>query len=475
MDNSKNASVPDMDICAGDPIRMAGEIASRYIDDDIQNPVNPFRSPAELEASLDLDIREDGETVEQVMGALENLASATPRTTSTRFYNQLFSGRDPIATAADMLSPVINSSMYTFKAAGPMAMIERVVIGRMANALGFGEQAEGLFTPGGSISNLLALLIGRDMACPEFRNKGSMGKTMTCYASADAHYSIMKNAGIVGIGRENARKIPTDDAGRVRPDPLRQAIEDDLRDGCVPCCVIATAGTTVMGSFDPIVEMGKIAREFGIWFHVDASFGGAAVLSTKHSHLMEGVEQADSVAWNPHKVMGVPLSAAGFITREPEYLRRSLDETADYLFQADDDLYNPGTRSIQCGRRNDALKVWAAWKHHGDTGYCQRVEHLMELTQYCAQKIDDDNRFVLSCEPAYVNVCFEVNGKCSRSICDFLRERNEMLVGHAVVDGRRIIRVPIVNSALTRADIDEMLALILGAGELLPAGENAEK
>ncbi len=454
-----------------DPIAYAGEVALRYAQDGDRHPVAPYRLPNELESQLDLSIHEHGESAEQVMHALDQLANATPRSTSTRFCNQLFSGSDPIATAADMLVPVINTSLYTFKAAGPMTMIEQIVIARMANRLGFGstqDKPEGIFTPGGSISNLVAMLIARNQACPTLRNEGAPGTKITCYASTDAHYSIVKNAGILGMGRQSVRQIPTDPTGAMDLDILRQTLRDDLDAGHLPSAIIATAGTTVRGAFDPIDQIIPIARAFGIWVHVDACFGGAVALSPTHRHLLAGVELADSVAWNPHKLMGVPLSAAALITRESGYLGKHLDETADYLFQGDDDALNPGTRSIQCGRRNDALKVWAAWKHHGDTGYRDRIDHLMNIAQYAASIIRNNDALTLSCDPTYVNVCFEVLGKSSRAICDLLRERNELLVGHAEVDGRRVIRIPFVNGALTTDEVDTMLRLILRAAQDLP-------
>ncbi len=461
---------------SADPITHAGEIALRYAWNETHPPVTPYRLPDELESRLDLAICEEGEPTEQVMRALEELANATPRSTSTRFCNQLFSGSDPIATAADMLVPVINTSLYTFKAAGPMAMIEQIVIAKMADLLGFNgspNKPEGIFTPGGSISNLVAMLIARNKTCPTLRNEGSQDKQIICYASADAHYSIVKNAGILGMGRENVRQIPTDRSGAINLDTLRQTVRDDRNAGHLPSIIIATAGTTVRGAFDSIDQIIPIAREFGVWVHVDACFGGAASLSPTHCHLLNGVELADSVAWNPHKVMGVPLSAAALITRKSGYLSKNFDETADYLFQGDDDALNPGIRSIQCGRRNDALKVWAAWKHHGDIGYRDRIDHLMNIAQYAASAIKAHDALVLSCEPTYVNVCFEVVGKSSRAICDLLRERNELLVGHAEVDGRRVIRIPFVNGALTTDDVDEMLELIFNAAQKLPAGNNA--
>ncbi len=459
-----------------DPITHAGEIALRYTLGETQTPVAAYQLPNELESQLDLTICKEGESTDQVMRALEELANATPRSTSTRFCNQLFSGSDPIATAADMLVPVINTSLYTFKAAGPMAMIERIIIAKMAGLLGFNgspNKPEGIFTPGGSISNLVAMLIARNETCPTLRNEGSQGKRIICYASADAHYSIIKNAGILGMGRQNVRQIPTDNTGAMNLSILHQTVHDDLDAGHLPSMIIATAGTTVRGAFDSIDQIIPIAREFGVWVHVDACFGGAASLSPTHRHLLNGVELADSVAWNPHKVMGVPLSAATLITRKSGYLSKNFDETADYLFQGDDDALNPGTRSIQCGRRNDALKVWAAWKHHGDIGYRDRIDHLMSIAQYAASGIKAHDALILSCKPTYVNVCFEVVGKSSRAICDLLRERNELLVGHAEVDGRRVIRIPFVNGAITTDDADEMLELILNAAQTLPAGDNA--
>ena len=451
------------------------QIVDRYIRDDVDQPVNPYRTPEELKQLLELSLGEDGMPADRVMDALSDLAGATPRSTSTRFYNQLFSGREPIATAADMLVPVLNSSLYTFKAAGPMTIVEETVMERLAQKIGFAVPgAQGVFTPGGSISNMLGMMIARNEACPEIREEGSVGIRFMCYVSDDAHYSVSKNAGILGIGRSNVRRVGTNGTGEMRAELLSVMIAEDRAAGHVPGVIVATAGTTVLGAFDPIDAIADIARQEKIWLHVDASYGGAALMSPAHAGLMRGIHRADSVAWNQHKVMGVPLSAAAFLTRQSGQMRRCLDETADYLFQGDDDAYNPGTRSIQCGRRNDALKVWAEWKHRGDAGFRDRIEQLMGLAQHCARRVEDSDLMRLVIDPAYVNVCFEVIGKSSRDICDELRARNELLVGHAVVDGRRIIRVPLVNGDLTTGDVDEMLGLILNVATLLPDGENAQ-
>jgi glutamate/tyrosine decarboxylase-like PLP-dependent enzyme len=449
-------------------------IIRQHIQDDTDQPVNPYRTPEQLREHLDLALDHEGQSAEQVMDRLEEIAAATPRSTSKRFYNQLFGGRDLLPTAADMLAPVLNTSLYTFKASGPMAVMEEVVIRRMAEKIGFPVPgAEGTFTPGGSLSNLMGMLLARNQACPQAREHGMGGIRFVGYVSADCHYSVAKAAGIIGIGRSSIRKVPTNDIGEMRLDSLKALIAADRADGCLPGVIIATAGTTVRAAFDPIADIAKLARKEKIWLHVDASYGGSALLSPVHAHLMEGTQYADSVAWNPHKTMGVPVSCAAFITRQPELLRRSLDEAADYLFQGDADRYNPGTRSLQCGRRNDALKVWAVWKHLGDAGLRVRIERMISHAVHCAKRVKESDQMQLVLEPAYLNVCFEVIGTSSRQICEELRARNQLLVGHASVDGRTIIRVPFVNGGLTTDDVDEMLGLILEVAASLPAGDNA--
>src|SRR5690606_9625364 len=252
------------------------------------------------------------------------------------------------------------------KAAGVQVLIEREITSRMAQMAGFPD-GEGVFAPGGSMSNFAAMLIAREEKLPGTRERGvnatgaggagGNGGPAIVYTSADAHYSIAKSMNMLGLGRGNLRKVMTDADGRMDPADLRAQIESDRVAGFAPIMVIATAGTTVRGAFDPLPQLAEVAREFDLWLHVDGAFGTSVLLSDKHRHLMQGSELADSLVWDAHKVMGAPLTCSVARTKQRGLFEKHIGEDAEYLFQDDDAELNPGTRSLQCGRRNDALKL----------------------------------------------------------------------------------------------------------------------
>ncbi|MDQ7088855.1 MAG: aminotransferase class V-fold PLP-dependent enzyme [Acidobacteriota bacterium] len=409
-----------------------------------------------------------GRTLATVVAALDEVLSQTPSAASPRFLNQLFGGRDPAATLAEMLVPLTNTSMYTFKAAGIQILLEQAIVARMARCAGFPE-GEGTLTPGGSLSNMLALMIACNEALADTREHGVGGRAAAIYTSDQGHYSIRKNAGVLGLGRSAVREIPSDRRGRMRVDALRESLRQDRAAGILPLMITATAGTTVLGAFDPIADLAALAAEERVWLHVDGALGASALLSPRHRHLLDGLGGADSLTWNAHKMMGVPLSGSVLLLRRRGLLARHLSEQADYLFQADADTLNPGTRSIQCGRRNDALKLWAAWLYHGDEGYGRRIERLFALARHAARRLAGDPAFELLLEPESVNVCFRVRGHSSTAICEALDQRRLLKIGHGEVLGRRAIRLVCVNPDLGPSDIDAILDTILQVASTLPA------
>ncbi len=421
---------------------------------------------AALLGELDLEPGAEGVSDDELIARLGAVIEATPRTATRRFWNQLFGGRDEAALVGDIVASALNSSMYTYKVAGPHALIERVLTDRMAGAVGFAD-GEGLFAPGGSISNMCALVVARDRVRPEIAGGGSGGDRLGVYTSELCHYSIEKNAALLGIGRESVRRIATDERGRMVPSVLEQAIVEDTARGVVATMVVATAGTTVLGAFDPIEEIAEIAHKHGAWVHVDGAFGASVCLSPTKRELMRGAERADSVSWCAHKMMGTGLSCSVLLVREKGLLTKSFAQDASYLFQSGEDEYDFGTRSIQCGRRNDALKLWCAWVKQGDTGYAARIDRLFELAGVCVRMIEDDPDLVLKKQPESVNVCFTVRGASSDAVCERLLEEGLAVVGYALVDGEKVVRVPFVNPSMTEEDIATLLGDIkLVAGEL---------
>lgn len=448
------------------------EILRAHFEREEAEPVAPYASPADLERRIDLDPPEEGLDDDEVFARLEAVVRATPRTTTRRFHNQLFSGRDEFGSVGEMLAVFLNSSMYTFKAAGPQVMIERRLAAAMGRRVGYPD-AEGTFAPGGSLSNLSAMLLARNARRPQSREAGLDGRRLTFYASKVCHYSVPKAAGILGIGREQLRRIEIDGRGRMRGDALRDAVRRDLEAGHEPFLVIATSGTTVLGAFDPLDEIADVAGEFDLWMHVDGALGGSVAFSERHRRLLRGSERSDSFTWDAHKLLGLPLSCSAILTRERGPLRASLDEKATYLFQSDDDAYDLGRISLQCGRRNDALKLWAAWQHHGALGFGRRIDRLFELARHAADRVRAEPGWALTREPESVNVCFEVEGRRSRDICERLRREGRSLVGFGVVDGREVIRLAVVNGELEERDLDVFFDEVAEVATRAERGDNA--
>jgi sulfinoalanine decarboxylase/sulfinoalanine decarboxylase/aspartate 1-decarboxylase len=453
-------------------IPQVADIALEFLDREGGLPGGSQRDPALLARELDLALGEEGIAPDEVMERLRSVLRATPSSSSWRFVNQLFSGREPLAAAAEMLTAVPNNSMYTFKAAGAQVLVENEVLRHILAVTGFLE-GEGCFLPGGTLANMVALLLARNRAEPAARNDGASGRKLAIYASAESHYSIPRSAGILGIGRKHVRLVDVDYSGRMDPAALARAIDADRAAGITPAVVAATSGTTVRGSFDPIREIAAVAREAGAWLHVDGAFGGTVLLSETHRRLMDGLELADSFSWDPHKMMGLPLQCSALIVARRGELARSLDESADYLFQADDDHLNPGRRSLLCGRRNDALKLWAAWLHLGDAGWSTRVDRQMELAATAARMIAADPELELAETPQLINVCFEVRSRSSSAVCDRLDREGRLKIGHGIVRGRRKIRLVCANSDLTADHLGRILQEIKEAAAALPPGDNA--
>lgn len=459
-----------------DAFRRAHRLAERHIQREHDTPVAPFAPPAELAQRFDPSIPAKGLPIDRVFEELDRVLELTPRTTTTNFYNQLFAGRDPVAAAAETLTALLNTSMYTYKAAGPHAIIERSLTAHMASKLGLdsdNRQPEGVFCPGGSLANLAGMLMARDAKAPTARDNGLHNQRLTMYTSNLSHYSIPKNANILGLGRDHCRKVHTDNRGRIDPSALNHAIQHDLDNGFTPFMINATAGTTVLGAFDPLNELADIAQQHNLWLHIDGCLGCSAILSSKHKHLLDGSHRADSVCWNAHKIMGVPLSCSVILTPHTGQLHRSFDESATYLFQSDEDVYNLGTMSIQCGRRNDAFKLFAAWKHHGDAGYDQRLTHLFDLANHAADTVRNDPDMTLTKDPESVTVCFELTGKGSDDLCQKLREDERVIVGFAHVEGRRVVRLACVNADSSFEDIDTFFNHIREVAPTLPNKDNA--
>ena len=242
-------------------LALFNELVEGLINEEDKNPVAERIDSNKLYDSIDLSLNESAMIDDDFKTVLRNVLIATPKTATNLFFNQLFGGRQSKAVLGDLLAVMLNNSMYTYKVAGPQVGIEQEIIRQSCDLIGYGSQSNGTFPTGGSMSNYMALIMARDAKDPNCRQDG-MSKAMVIYTSKESHYSNAKNASFAGIGKNNIRYIPADSKGRMIPEKLEEQIIDDRSKGFMPTYVNATAGTTVLGAFDPIDKIADISEKY---------------------------------------------------------------------------------------------------------------------------------------------------------------------------------------------------------------------
>ena len=302
---------------------------------------------------------------------------------------------------------------------------------------------------------------------PSSTQSGFDGRKMVAYVSSEAHYSVLMSANVIGIGHQNVVKVACDEDGCMRPSALQEEIERTRREGGVPFCVVSTAGSTVRGAFDPLKEIGDIAHANGLWHHVDAAWGGSAMFSSKHRPLMDGVEFANSVCWDAHKMMGLPLICSAFLVKDSELLARlcAHGEVAHYLFHEDSKEIDLGRYSLQCGRRNDALKLWLAWRECGDAGWAKLVDRFMELADYLESRVQEHESLQMMSSRMWTNVCFRFApqgfegdlNELNSEIRSRMMQNGNFMVSRSNVGDDVVFRSVITNPQITEQTLDNFL------------------
>ncbi len=421
------------------------QITDALLADEKKNPVVPPISPDQILSILDLELSQQGITDEEFVNALQELILKSPRTTTSGFFNQLFGGRNARATLGDLLAVVMNNAMHTYKVSGPMVEVEKVMVRHICSLLNYDATAcGGTIASGGSLTNLMAMLMARDKKIKSAKFEGVTQK-MIAYTSEESHYSISKNAAILGIGRDQVRYIETNDKGEMLASALDKAIQNDIDQGFNPFFVNATAGTTVMGAFDPIDEIAEVSQKYNLWLHVDGAYCGSVILSKNYSFLVKGHEKTDSFSLNAHKMLGTPLTSSFILVKDKKDLYYSLDNDANYLFQMNEDEYNLGKVSLQCGRRNDGLKVWTLWKSVGHEGIQQIVDHQFHLAKLGRDYVKNHPDYTLYSNENTLSICFNYKDIPAQDICKALYEDAALMVGYGSFKGTTFVRLISIN------------------------------
>jgi glutamate/tyrosine decarboxylase-like PLP-dependent enzyme len=393
------------------------------------------------------------------------------------FMNPLWGGLNITAFAGEVIAALTNQSMYTYELAPLATLIEQTIINRMSEIIGFAD-GSGTLTTGGSNGNMLGMLCARQSTNPQSSKTGFDGTKYVAFVSSESHYSVLMSANVIGIGHQNVIKVACDDKGRMKSSSLQEEIHRSRSNGLIPFCIVATSGTTVRGAFDPLRDIAKIAHDESLWLHVDAAWGGSSLFSSSKRHLMDGVELADSVCWDAHKMMGMPLICSAFIVKNERILSSvcSHGDVAHYLFHEETKNIDLGRYSLQCGRRNDALKLWLAWREIGDSGWASMVERYCSLADYLEMRVLEETNLEMVSSREWTNVCFRYNdnsgehdlNQLNKEIRNRMLREGEILVSRSNIDEKVVIRSVISNPSVSAKILDRLIEKVnLHASEII--------
>ncbi|WP_324784014.1 lysine decarboxylase DesA [Streptomyces sp. H51] len=375
------------------------------------------------------------------------------------------------AVLGEAVLSAVNSSLDTWDQSAGGTLIERRVIDWTAGRIGFGPAADGVFTSGGTQSNLQALLLAREEArCASLAD-------LRVFASEASHFSVQKSAKLLGLGQDAVVSVPVDRDRRMRTVALARELERCRQDGLVPMAVVATAGTTDFGSIDPLHGIAELCARYGTWMHVDAAYGCGLLVSLKHRDRIDGVERADSVTVDYHKSFFQPVSSSAVLVRDGATLRHATYH-ADYLNPrrtVRERVPNQVDKSLQTTRRFDALKLWMTLRTMGADGIGQLFDEVCDLARQGWGLLMADPRFDVVVEPALSTLVFRcvpaavtdpaLIDRANLHARKALFASGDAVVAGTKVGGRHYLKFTLLNPETRPSDIAAVLDLIAGHAE----------
>jgi L-2,4-diaminobutyrate decarboxylase len=388
------------------------------------------------------------------------------------------------ALAAEVLVSAINSSQDTYDQSAGGTFMERKIVDWTAAEIGYGPDSDGIFTAGGSQSNMMGLLLARDhYAMTHLQHNIKLSGLppeagrFRIFVSEKSHFSNQKNAALLGLGEQSLVNIPTDERFRMNATLLEAAIKEELEQGNIPIAIVATAGTTDFGNLDPLLKIGRLANTYGIWMHVDAAYGCGLLLTDKYRSLLNGIALADSVTVDYHKSFFQPISSSAFIVKHKKYLD-IIRHHADYLNPEEqdyDELPAQINKSVtQSTRRFDALKLWFTLRLLGKQKLGEYTDTIIDTAAATARLLDADPDFELLCHSDLGVLVFRYLPQ-NRQVTDpdafnlaikkSMFFSGEVLVASTKVNGRFYLKFTLLNPLTTIDDIRNILTIIKQHGK----------
>ena len=437
--------------------RAVADWISEYLEGVASYPVLAQVRPGEIREQLPPELPEKGEAFPEMLRDFEEvlLPGVTHWNHPGFFAYFSITGSAP-GVLGEMLASALNINAMVWRSSPVGTELEEHTLAWLRDLLGLPKVYEGTINDTASSSSLYALAAAREAKLPEAWEHGLSGAPRgRFYASEQAHSSIDKAVITLGFGRSGIRKIPTDEAFRMVPGELRRAVEEDLEAGVRPLGVVATLGTTSTTSVDPVAAIGEIAREFDLWLHVDAAYGGPAAAVPELRPLFTGWGDADSIVVNPHKWLFTPIDCSVLYVRDPKQLRKAFCLTPEYLRTDEGETArNLMDYGVSLGRRFRSLKLWFVMRYFGAEGIRDRIRQHVEMAREVAAWVDADPDWERVAPVPFSTVVLrfapegrseEDQDRMNRAIMDRVNESGEVFLSHTVLNGRVCLRIAIGN------------------------------
>lgn len=436
---------------------------------DRRTRVSTAHSPAELAERFDEPMPETGGHIDAIIERIHaDIIPDSNHLFHPRYAGHQIAGPIPAAVWTESLTAALNQSVAVFEMSPVMTVLEHRVIAWMNALVGFGPESGGTLTSGGTEATFTGLLTARGAAMPDAWMNGIGADPPLMICGEHAHYAVTRAAGELGLGMRSVRPIRSRNY-KMDVDALESALTELARGGRRVMAVIATAGSTATGSFDDIRTIASLCEHFGVWLHVDAAHGGSALFSPAHRHRVVGVDRARSLAWDPHKMMLLPSQAGMLLVCSEHDLDAAFAQRAPYLFHGDggERVWDQGTRNFMCSRRADVLKLWVAIQRYGRAGFAQLYDYFCALARLAYEEIQDRPHFEALHEPEGNILCFrwvgdrgssdETLDRLNRELRERYNQSGEGWITATNLDGRRVLRVTMMNPRTTAGDVTEIL------------------
>ncbi|WP_376796777.1 pyridoxal phosphate-dependent decarboxylase family protein [Thermogemmatispora sp.] len=380
-----------------------------------------------------------------------------------------------MSLVGDLLSAALNNNMLSIEMSPLLSRLEWNTLRELARLFGLGEWAGGILLSGGSLANLEALAIARNHSLG--LSDGALvasGLRPVLFASEAAHTSLQKAAMLLGLGSQAVIPVPLDSTGHLDVHRLPLLIEEALARGEHPFCLVATAGTTVAGLIDPLARLAPIARRYGLWFHVDAAYGGALIFSERGRALLDGIEQADSVTFNPQKWLYVAKTCAALLLRNSDLFLQAFRTAAPYMGPRSEPASEEAEAAVPCNlgeialqgtRHSDILKLWLSLQHLGRRGYARLVDESCRLASFAYERLRSLPELHVAHAPETNLLCFRLepawlptdrHDQLNASLQAWLLEQEQIFLSLPLYRGQRWLRAVFLNPYTSEALIERL-------------------